>query len=392
MLPVVIYEPPYASRLWPVSDFYPVWELRCGAYTFVERWKNYFPDAELILLPRPDLSEVSRSMQPGLKVISRESLPDEAVFISALLLPSPSFDALSVAAGGDNPHCKRMTRGAFPEILTTTLHDNPCGSEDEDYLIIREIWHLVQFLQPALRWDISFISSTAVEKFTDEYKESNAFISNSVLLHSPIAIDTSSGPVLIAKGVEVKPFSSLVGPLYIGENSIVLGGRISHSSFGRKCRISGEVTDSVFQDLVNKAHDGFIGHSWLSACVNIGAMTTNSNLKNTYGSIRLQTPDGKVDTGLNKFGFVCGPHTKFGIGSLIPTGSLYGGFCSLAAGGEFLPKHLGSFTWLEGKQATQYKFDSAVKVAHTVCERRNEVFSSAEMKRALAIYKKIAKT
>lgn len=390
MLPVVIYELPSADKFWPLSDFYPMWELRCGALTFIDRWKQYLSKAELLLLPRGEISEVARSMQPSLRVITTENLPEDAIYISSALLPSPSFDVERVANCGENPHCKRMIRGAFSEILSTNLHDNPCGGINEDFLIVREVWHLVEYLQTALNWDISYIAATS-DSFLNEYKASNAYISRNAQIHSPIAMDTSHGPILIEKGVEVKPFTSLTGPLYIGENSIVLGGRIANSSFGRKCRISGEVCDSVFQDFVNKAHDGFIGHSWLSSYVNLGAMTTNSNLKNTYGTVRLRTPAKTVDTGLAKFGFVCGPHTKFGIGSLIPTGSLYGGFCSMAAGGEFLPKHAGHFTWLEGSNSSLYRFDAAVKVAQTVCERRNEQFTSADMRRALAIYKVITK-
>ncbi|MDZ7815486.1 MAG: hypothetical protein U5N86_05615 [Planctomycetota bacterium] len=142
---------------------------------------------------------------------------------------------------------------------------------------------------------------------------------------------------------------------------------------------------------MNKAHDGFIGHSYVGHFVNLGAMTTNSNLKNTYGPVRLRTPDSTMDTGMNKFGMLCGPHTKFGIGSLIPTGSLIGGFCNLFAGGSFLPKYIEHFRWFDGLHTEMYRFDQAVRTAEKVAERRNRSFTAAETRAALNVYRRVYK-
>ncbi|NIR36196.1 MAG: hypothetical protein GWO22_09355, partial [Actinobacteria bacterium] len=91
--------------------------------------------------------------------------------------------------------------------------------------------------------------------------------------------DTRKGPIRLGAGVRVEGPARLTGPLFVGQDSTLLGGAIGTSSFGRVCRVRGEVADSVFLGFVNKAHDGHIGHALLGCWVNLGAFTTNSDLK-----------------------------------------------------------------------------------------------------------------
>lgn len=390
MLPIVLYEPRSSVRLYPVADFYPMWELRCGAFSAIERWRGMLAGREILLLPRPELLELAASFQPQHKVIFEDALPSEAIYISAALIPSPGFDALSVASNGSNPHCKRMVRGAFPELLSTGLADVEAEGEGHSFVVIREIWHIIQHLEQSLRWDSDILLASRRDEFTTPYGD-GVFVHKTAKVASFVAFDSSSGTIVIDKNAELKPFSHLVGPMYIGEKTIVLGGKLSASSLGRNCRAHGEIANSVFQDFDNKAHDGFTGHSYLAPFVNLGAMTTNSNLKNTYGLIRLKTSFWSADTNMDKFGFVVGPHSKFGIGSLISTGSLLGGHSNMAAGGRFLPKHLDHFSWVEGDTTTTNRYDSAMKVAQIVASRRNETYSAAEKRRALSVYKRVYK-
>ena len=73
------------------------------------------------------------------------------------------------------------------------------------------------------------------------------------------------------------------------------------------------------ETLTLKGHEGFVGHSYLGRWVNLGAGTTTSNLKNTYGSVALWTPDGVRDTGLQFLGTLFGDHAKTGIGLTLTT-------------------------------------------------------------------------
>ena len=47
------------------------------------------------------------------------------------------------------------------------------------------------------------------------------------------------------------------------------------------CKLGGEIEHSIFYGYSNKVHDGHIGNAYIGEWVNMGAGTTNSNLKNT---------------------------------------------------------------------------------------------------------------
>ena len=57
------------------------------------------------------------------------------------------------------------------------------------------------------------------------------------------------------------------------------------NSIGPMCRVGGEVEESIIHGYSNKYHDGFLGHAYVGEWVNLGALTTNSDLKNDYSSV-----------------------------------------------------------------------------------------------------------
>ena len=68
------------------------------------------------------------------------------------------------------------------------------------------------------------------------------------------------------------------------ENIQNFRGKISQSSIGKFCKVSGEITCSIIEPYSNKAHDGFLGHSYVGTWVNLGAFVA-SNLKSNYSLV-----------------------------------------------------------------------------------------------------------
>ncbi len=101
-----------------------------------------------------------------------------------------------------------------------------------------------------------------------------------------VLIDTTHGPVLIDRDAVVQAFSRVEGPCYIGPATQVLGARLRGVSLGPQCRIGGEVEAAIVQGYSNKAHDGFLGHSYLGEWVNLGAGTQVSDLRTDYDPVR----------------------------------------------------------------------------------------------------------
>ncbi len=142
-------------------------------------------------------------------------------------------------------------------------------------------------------------------------------IAEDIEVLGPITIDAREGPVIIGERAMIEPYAYLKGPLHIGSHSIVVAGsRVAGSYIGVYGRAGGEVTTSIISDYSNKYHFGFLGHSYVGRWVNIGAGSTTSNLKNTYGEIKV----GDTSTGLNKLGAFIGDHSKLSIGTLTYAG------------------------------------------------------------------------
>jgi UDP-N-acetylglucosamine diphosphorylase/glucosamine-1-phosphate N-acetyltransferase len=167
----------------------------------------------------------------------------------------------------------------------------------------------------------------------------------------------------------------------------LVGGRIrSGCSFGPVCRIGGEVEQSIFLGHDNKYHDGFLGHAYVGQWVNLGALTTNSDLKNNYGTVRVEVGGQEIDTGLLKVGSFIGDHVRTGIGTLLNTG-ISVGFCSnLFGGGMFAQKSIPPFSWGTVGKIDEYQVDQALLTAEQVQRRREVAFSPAQKRLFLELF------
>jgi UDP-N-acetylglucosamine diphosphorylase/glucosamine-1-phosphate N-acetyltransferase len=204
---------------------------------------------------------------------------------------------------------------------------------------------------------------------------SHALILDSDVRVEPgVVFDTRSGPARLADRVEVRAGCRLEGPLFVGPATVLLGGAVGTSSIGPVCRLRGEIEESVILGFTNKAHDGFLGHSYLGRWVNLGAMTTNSDLKNTYGQVRIGGPDGPIDTGLRKLGCLVGDHVKTAIGTLINTGTVVGAGSNLF-GSTLPPIWVPPFSWGFEQGGPVYDRDRFLALAQRVLERRDVEFN-----------------
>jgi UDP-N-acetylglucosamine diphosphorylase/glucosamine-1-phosphate N-acetyltransferase len=179
---------------------------------------------------------------------------------------------------------------------------------------------------------------------------------------------------------------AIYGPAFVGANCRLVVGKISSSSIGHTSRGGGEVEHSVFHAYVNKYHAGLIGHSYVGPWVNFGAMTTNSDLKNNYSTIKCTLNGEHIDTGSIKVGSFIGDHTKFGIGTLLNTGINIGVSCNLYGGTLIADKEVPSFNWGQTGNYHQYHFDKALETAARSMARRNVELSDAERTRLKQIF------
>jgi hypothetical protein len=130
---------------------------------------------------------------------------------------------------------------------------------------------------------------------------------------------------------------------------------------------------TVMVGYANKAHDGFVGHSVIGHWANLGAGTITSNLKNTYGTVRLQLEEDRRDTGRTFLGSLIADHAKTGIGTLLSTGTIIGAGASVT--GSSVPRVVPPFAWgAEGRDRLDE--EAFVRIAGRVLPRRDVTLST----------------
>ena len=238
---------------------------------------------------------------------------------------------------------------------------------------VDEVWHLVTDLLAQLGEDIAAMGpevSCETPTHTTVVGAHPAFVERGAVVEPYVVLDVSAGPVLIRRGATVRAFTRIVGPCVVDGGATILGSRVHGCSIGEASLIHGEISETVVIGHSNKSHDGFVGHSYLGRWVNLGAGTITSNLKNTYGTVPLWTPDGMRDTGVQKIGTLFGDHVKTGIGLRLTTGTVVGAGANIF-GANMPPKYVPPFSWGDGRSQETYQIDKFLQVASRAMARRH---------------------
>ena len=166
-------------------------------------------------------------------------------------------------------------------------------------------------------------------------------------IHPTAVIDATAGPIFISHDVQIGAYAVIEGPTYLGPGTQVSPGAWLHggNTIGPVCKIGGELEACVIQGYTNKQHGGFLGHAFVGSWVNFGAGAVNSNLKNTYGSVRVSLNRVEIDTGQMFFGAIIGDHAKVGINATIPAGAIIGMAASIITS-RVVPRSIPSFAWV----------------------------------------------
>jgi len=226
--------------------------------------------------------------------------------------------------------------------------------------LISRPWHVLDHLEQTLiadldAWDGPRIAKTAV-------------------VHPSAVIDESLGPVVLDEHVTLEPLAVIQGPAYVGPHTILRSHAHirPHTVLGPQCRVGGEVSFSIIQGYSNKPHLGFLGHALVGRWVNLAANTNCSNLKNTYGHIRVQLAPDLPDENSGRIflGPVIGDYVRTAIGTRINTGCVLGTGSMIALTSRFTPKCIPAFTFLTDVDAQPYQFDKFLAAAHYAMGRR----------------------
>lgn len=387
---IYIFEDAGVKNLNPLTLTRPAFDLRCGAVTLLERLERCLPERVSAALVRPELADLCRTNHPHLQVAESALDDDHAqqelvLLVNArwlapsekLVLPdSPAIGCIGeqvvyalVPAG----ELRGLSLANLPWRLAEWRHKlshHRAGGQLIDYP-----WDLVEHNGAALEDDYLHWWQQGVPEARDVSITGPAercLVAHTAEIEPMVHIDTRKGPVLIDRGVVLQSFSRIEGPCYIGPETRVQGAHIHGGSIGPQCRIGGEVESSIVHGYSNKAHEGFLGHSYVGEWVNLAAGTQTSDLRTDYSTIRMTIEGKTIDTGLLKIGSFIGDHVKTSLNTLFNTGSLIGVFGQLLGGGELLPRVVPSFCrYGKGKLHEHNVLREIFNTAQVMMGRRN---------------------
>jgi UDP-N-acetylglucosamine diphosphorylase / glucose-1-phosphate thymidylyltransferase / UDP-N-acetylgalactosamine diphosphorylase / glucosamine-1-phosphate N-acetyltransferase / galactosamine-1-phosphate N-acetyltransferase len=373
----------------------PIGELRAGVELIRARWEQALGIEAVGFIGASHLSDFEEPGAPP-AVAADEELPAGSIVANARCVVSLREQWPDASTGtwrcGDRVAAVRLAQPArapdFSEEMTG-LDRYASGSESAIAgRWLSAAWELIGTLPEQLAEDIPAFALRLAHAGHGEARvlgDHPVFIESGATVEPWVVLDATAGPILIRTGASVSSFTRIVGPCYIGEHTTIIGDRVAACSIGDTCKVRGEISNSIVLGHSNKGHSGFVGHSYLGRWVNLGAGTTTSNLKNTYGQVQLATRHGPRDTGLQFLGTLLGDHVKTGIGTMLTTGTLLGVGVNVF-GAAAPPKRVPAFAWGESAPYQRFEREKFVAVAERVMARRNVTLSERAARHLRNVY------
>ncbi|MFH1612945.1 MAG: putative sugar nucleotidyl transferase [bacterium] len=400
---ICIFEDDKFSQLFPLVYCRPVFDLKCGILTLEERIKKYYSTASFHIQCRENLVSLQKQKNKAISYNDLKELENNGcLFLNGKILIDQEFvNNVNIIGPDEIGICQEevVYIRASSELLKKikNLWKIPLNTELVEKLkqiikvkeikvnLINYIWDTIKYNSEMLQKDYEFlIGKGKIEGFIDPLAtiygdKKNLYTAKNSRIEAGVVINLTSGPVYLDEDACIRPPSIIDGPCYIGKKTVIDGAKLrSGNSIGPVCKIAGELEESIILGYSNKHHDGFLGHAYLGEWVNLGAMTTNSDLKNNYGEIKIYVNGELINTGEIKLGCFIGDHTKTGIGTLINTGSTFGVASNLFGGKEVLPKFVPSFSWGDGTSFVVHNTEKAISNAKKIMARRKVVLTDIE--------------
>ncbi|MEX2173619.1 MAG: putative sugar nucleotidyl transferase [Pirellulaceae bacterium] len=356
---IIVFEDDLVSRLHPITLGRAGYAMTCGSYRLIDWLERLAGEigASLRGIVRPHLQPIQRLDFPQIDH-QPPTVETPALLVNARLVPTvAAYRTLRKLADGMDTvaiyHDKSLAaalvaaHGPAPPPDAEIGHWNKYVQNSVSGKLPASDARLPLFVYPhdLVRYNLEIIGENLAHRLeSGRFREiaDGVFAAEGAKLGQYCVADAAKGPVLLDEGATVGPYSFLRGPAYLGPKSRV----IEHSaikdavSLGHTTKIGGEIEASIVEPYTNKQHHGFLGHSYLGSWINLGAGTSNSDLKNTYGAVKIDYRGEQVATGMQFVGCMLGDYAKTAINTGIFTGKTVG-CCSMVYG--FVTTNVPSF-------------------------------------------------
>lgn len=389
------------GRLAPLTDLRAAFELRTGAVTTAERLARTVGPPAGYIVPEPLEALVAERADAPVNRLPGDA--DDAGDDEPYLLVNGRWTAVhrelptalnTAVIAADGSLAAALVDRAAVEAFIADPSTTPAGLEtiaDDNIDLITRPWHVIEHARANLVADLAacdFDELDADWPGVIVTGDRPVRVGPGVTIGAHVSIDTTGGAVCIDAGATIAPLVTITGPCFIGADATVIrhADIRANTVIGPVCKVGGEISGTVFQGHANKSHFGFVGDSFIGEWVNLGAGTTTSNLKNTYGVVGMQTdPDEPCEpTGMTFLGAIVGDHVKTAIGTRMITGCcIHTG--AMVAVSTFATKCIERFAFLTDAGRETYDPDRFNQVADRVMRRRGREVTPALRARFAAL-------
>ena len=333
------------EQFYPFSLTRSLAECRVGLYSFQERWEKFIGEEAgiytssylQVLYPSSFLNGNELHTYINISIVPNDQL------ISQIKGLKEGEKLISSSGKWIATKTKEKT---IPKILLADLP--PIAIEGVEW--VENSIDLLKRHASFIRSDFKLATQNRLSQKVNDtnrlIQEDQIFIEEGATV-SCSNLNASEGPIYIGREAVIMEGASIRGPFVIGNKAVVKMNTSIYgsTSIGPYCLAGGEIKNSIIMGFSNKGHDGYLGDSIIGFWCNLGAGTSNSNVKNSAGQVQLWNEAQQVwDTVGQKMGMLVGDYSRFAIQSSINTGS-YIGVSANVFGNGLLPKNLPNFTW-----------------------------------------------
>ncbi len=382
--------------LGPLTDLRPVFGVRTGALTTLERIRLalradpaglFVPGAIAPLAGEQHKFPINPPPAPGTDALLINGRAPLAVDLVERLTPG----SVLIEEESGEPIAALVPVGQIESVLEGRVAGFKCEALAGHHFLSRP-WHIRTFRDAAIARDLALLApapSRDIPAGVVHFGRERLTIDPAAHVFPTAVFDLERGPVVVAEGAVVRPGAIVIGPAYIGQGSTVLEHAVirAHTAIGPRCKVAGEVSGTIFQGHANKAHEGHLGDSWIGEWCNLGAGTTNSNLLNTYADVIAKAiPGGAYEaTGQQFLGAIIADHVKTAISTRLMTGLVVHTGAMLAESAA-VAGCIPPFAWRTDNGHRTFRLNKFLDVARTVMARRNVQPSVPYIERLTALH------
>lgn len=375
---IILFDTKARRRLCPLTSTRAVADIRMGILTVKERWEKMTGTKVFVL--------TDHYLQPLYETIPA----NDYVFVDACIIPSR--DTMQKIVNLPD----RESIGDENGLIAGKASIHSLPAIEELPALFKSISSIpavkrLMFPHQIFLWNEEIIKSDynllTKGRISDDHNDSvhvtqpsQIFIEDGSDINFS-NLNATSGPIYIGKNTAIMEGCFIRGPFALCEGAVLkMGSKIyGATTIGPFCTAGGEIKNSVMSAYSNKAHDGYLGDSVIGQWCNLGAGTSNSNVKNTGGQINLWNfyENNYIPSG-NKCGVIMGDYSRTSINTSINTGTVIGVCCNIFGEG-LIPKVIEDFSWGVTGQ-NRYEFEKALKDVANWKKMKNKTMSAPETK------------